>query len=119
MMEGQWVSFGVDRFTDTASNIQAIHKIIEARRTELRYGGLTIVRQTFKAFIALPPPPPGERWHDTLGVNEKASRDEIDAAFRAKAKAAHPDTPGGSHDAMVRLNKARSIGLGEMPAGTL
>jgi len=59
-MDGQFVSFGVDRFNDVAGNVQAIHHIIEARRTELRYGGLAIVRQTFRAFIALPAPAGGE-----------------------------------------------------------
>lgn len=56
MMDGQWVAFGVDRFSKVEANIQAIHHIIEARRVELRYGGLAIVRQTFRAFVALPAP---------------------------------------------------------------
>ncbi|TPN44416.1 J domain-containing protein [Mesorhizobium sp. B1-1-4] len=110
-MDGQWVSFGVDRFPDAASNVQAIHHIIEARRVELRYGGLAIVRQTFKSFMALPAPA-GSHWSDILGVGRNATRDQIEEAFRTKAKSSHPDA-GGSTDAMARLNGARAAALAE------
>lgn len=105
MMDGQWVSFGVDRFPDVASNIQAIHHILEARRTELRYGGLAIVRQTFKAFYALPAPNTNP-WHEILGVSASASLAEIDAAYRRLASERHPDK-GGSDAMMAELNAAR------------
>lgn len=111
MMDGQWVAFGVDRFNDTASNVQAIHHIIEARRVELRYGGLSIVRQTFKSFLALPAPA-GTHWSEILGVGRNASRDEIEAGYRSKARAAHPDT-GGSTEEMAKLNAARATALAE------
>lgn len=111
-MDGQWVSFGVDRFPDSASNVQAIHHIIEARRTELRYGGLAIVRQTFKSFLALPAPA-GSHWSDILGVSRVATREQIEEAFRSKAKESHPDTNGGSSDAMAKINAARKVALAE------
>lgn len=107
-VDGQWVAFGVDRFPDAASNIQAIHHIIEARRVELRYGGLAIVRQTFKSFIALPAPA-GSEWWAVLGVASTAATEEIEAAYRAKAKQFHPDA-GGSAEDMARLNAARDEG---------
>ncbi len=111
MMDAQWVAFGVDRFPDAASNVQAIHHIIEARRVELRYGGLSIVRQTFKSFTALPAPA-GSHWSDILGVGRNATRDEIEAAYRSKAREAHPDT-GGSTEAMAKLNAAKAAALAE------
>lgn len=110
-MDGQWVAFGVDRFPDAASNVQAIHHIIEARRVELRYGGLAIVRQTFKSFMALPAPA-GSHWSDILGISRNATRDQVEEAFRSKAKSAHPDA-GGSTDAMAKLNSARAAALAE------
>jgi hypothetical protein len=93
----------VDRYLTPAENLQAIHHIIEARRTEMRHGGLHIVRQTFKGFVALPAP---DAWWQVLGIDRSATVDQIEAAYRAKAKATHPDA-GGSVDAMARLNKAR------------
>lgn len=42
-----------------------------------------------------------------LGVAPSATRLDIDRAYREKAKAAHPDAPGGSHEMMVALNTAR------------
>jgi curved DNA-binding protein CbpA len=41
-----------------------------------------------------------------LGIKPGASSDEIEAAYRQKARFAHPDA-GGSTEAMQRLNDAR------------
>lgn len=97
----------VDRYPKPQDNLQAIFHILEARRTEMRHGGLHIVRQTFKGFAALPAP---EAWHTVLGVDPTASREAINEAHRRLAVRAHPDA-GGSHDAMARLNAARERGL--------
>ena len=114
LMDGSWVAFGVDRFPDAAANVQAIHHIIEARRTELRYGGLQIVRQTFKSFAALPAPP-GSHWSDVFGISRTATPAEIETAYRMKAVSAHPDK-GGSNAAMSALNVARQAAIAERPA---
>lgn len=104
-MDEQFVAFGIDRFTKVEANIQAIHHIIEARRTELRYGGLAIVRQTFRAFIALPAPA-SEPWWAILGVPEDANVAQVDAAYRRLAAEHHPDR-GGSAAKMAEINRAR------------
>ena len=110
-MDDQWVAFGVDRFVEPAANVQAIHHIIEARRTELRYGGLAIVRQTFKSFLALPAPA-GSHWSEILGIKRTATRDEIVAAHRSMAQKHHPDA-GGSNDLMATINAAKAAALSE------
>lgn len=116
-MDGEWVAFAVDRFPDVASNVQAIHHIIEARRTELRYGGLEIVRQTFRSFVALPAP---RGWREVLGFSadkpDTITKERIEGAYRLAAQAAHPDRPGGSHEAMAALNRARDEALREVCA---
>lgn len=110
-MDGSFVAFGVDRFADVAANVQAIHHIIEARRVELRYGGLAIVRQTFRAFIALPAPA-GSDWWNILQCPPDASRDVIESKYRELAKTRHPDL-GGSVAEMSALNTARDRALME------
>lgn len=113
--DAQMVAFGVDRFRDVAANVQAIHHIIEARRVELRYGGLQIVRQTFRSFHALLPSTGDKHWSEVLGVSRGAAREEIVAAYRTLAPMRHPDS-GGSHETMAELNHARDKALAERPA---
>lgn len=99
----------VDRYQRIEENLQAIHHVIEAERTKLRHGGLNLVRAAFRGYAALPPPSkPMERPWDVLGVSPNASAEEIDAAYREKAKKAHPDAKGGSVEAMQELNEARA-----------
>lgn len=105
--DGQQRCIAVDRYPKPADNLQAIHHIIEARRTELRHGGLHIVRQTFKGFFALPAPDAARDWWKVLGLpNANVSRHDIDVMYRRNAQAKHPDQPGGSHEKMAELNIA-------------
>lgn len=107
--DGEQRCIAVDRYPKVQDNLQAIHHIIEARRTEMRHGGLHIVRQTFKGFVALPAPPNSRGWRDVLGfsADAKVILLDIDRAFRARSLDVHPDRPGGSADAMAELNRAR------------
>lgn len=108
LWDGLEVCIPVDRYSTPAANLQAIHYIVEARRTELRHGTLALVRASFQGLAALPPPPP---WHEVLGVPASADEAAIVQAYRRLASKAHPDKPGGSHDAMARLTSARDAGL--------
>jgi hypothetical protein len=101
----------VDRYPKPEDNLQAIHHVLEARRTELRHGGLRIVRQTFKGFVALPAPPDRKPWRTVLKLPAgQVTRAQIDAAYRDLAQAAHPDKPGGSNEKMAALTAARDEG---------
>lgn len=113
--DGLQVCIPVDRYQTPAANLQAIHHVLEARRTELRHGTLALVRASFMGFKALPPPAPGKRWHDVLGVQPTANREEIEAAYRRLAVERHPDK-GGSDAAMAELNGAREAGLKQAEA---
>lgn len=105
--DGMQVCIPVDRYSTVEANLQAVHHIIEARRTELRHGSLALVRASFAGFTALPPP---AHWSTILGVPQRATREQIDAAYKIKAKVAHPDA-GGSGEAMAALNRAREDAL--------
>jgi preprotein translocase subunit Sec63 len=51
-----------------------------------------------------------QEWWDVLGVSRTATKDEINKAFKRKARQAHPDV-GGSDDEMKEINQAREEGL--------
>ena len=111
---GEQRCIAVDRYPKAEDNLQAIHHIIEARRTELRHGGLNIVKQTFKGFTALPAPD----WKRTLGLDAPGrivTKQDIEAAYRERAKTAHPDR-GGTGAAMAELTAAKALALAEIPA---
>lgn len=106
--EGAQHCIAVDRYQTPAANLQAIHHVLEALRTELRHGTLALVRASFRGLQALPAPP---AWYEVLGVKMTATPDEITGAYRKLARDAHPDKPGGSAAKMAELNRARDEGL--------
>lgn len=110
--DGMSVCFAVDRYSKVEANLQAIHHIIEARRTELRHGTLALVRATFQGFVALPAPAK-KSWGAVLGFkeDEPVSAELINERYRRLAAGAHPDKPGGSQSAMAELNAARDAAL--------
>ena len=105
--KGKPMVLACDRFTATCDNIYAIAKTIDAMRGIERWGASDMMERAFSGFKALSAPTP---WWDVLGVTQGAARNAIEAAYRSKAKEAHPDL-GGSHEAMAALNVAREEGL--------
>lgn len=110
--DGALRCIAVDRYNDLAQNIQAIHHLVEADRTKMRYGGLEIVRTAYKGFIALPAPL-SRNWCEVLGFAPDAhvTRTEIEAAYRNLAKRAHPDANGGSRAKWDELERAKTEAL--------
>lgn len=103
----------VDRYFTVADNLAALAATLDAMRAIERHGGAVVMERAFSGFDALPPPRPTlppRAWHDVLGIAPNASREQIEAAYREKAKTAHPDA-GGTHEAMAALNVARSSAL--------
>jgi len=111
-LSGEKTAIACDRWRSVAENMRAIAKTIEAIRGIERWGSGEMVRAAFRGFRALPPA--GRPWREVLGLPVRdLSEEEINAAFREKAKTAHPDV-GGSHDAMAELTAARVAGLTEL-----
>ncbi len=83
---------------DAYSQGQAADAVIEARR-QLKAAKAAAV----------------ETWRAVLGFPAEAAvtRADIDANFRERAQAAHPDH-GGSHEAMAALNAARAAALAQI-----
>lgn len=79
-----------DTYARPWENIRAIAKAIEAFRTMERHGAHQILDQAFTGFAALPPPgaETAVGWWVTLGVLRDATADQIQAAWKAKVRAA-------------------------------
>lgn len=112
--EGRQQCIPCDRWATVEENLRAVWKSIEALRSLERWGAKSFVDAAFTGFTALPSPNTARAWWEVLGVSQHASADEINAAYRSKAKAAHSDT-GGSDSAMSELNVARDAGLKARP----
>lgn len=84
--DGALRCIAVDRYLTVAENLQAVHHVLEARRVELRHAGINMVRTTFRGFIAALPAPGSTPWQVTLDVPANATREQISAAYKAKAR---------------------------------
>ena len=102
--KGRPMCFACDKWSHIKDNMQAIRKTIEALRGIERWGSGDMMEAAFRGFEQLPNPE--RHWSDILGVSATATLEEIEAAYRAAARDAHPDR-GGSTEQMSRLNAAR------------
>lgn len=102
-----------DRYDRIADNLAALAATLEAMRAIERHGGATILDRAFTGFLALAAPAAQDLPHQVLGVDENATRQEIEYAYRRLAQQLHPDV-GGSHEAMSRINTARDKMLGAL-----
>lgn len=102
-----------DAWTRIADNVAAIAAHIECLRGIDRYGVGTM-DQAFAGYQALPAK--GTTWRTTLGFapGQAVTLADVDQAFRARARTAHPDIAGGSHDAMASLTAARAEAVAEI-----
>jgi DnaJ domain len=112
MLNGRPMVMACDRYQKAAANLRSLGLALEAMRQLARHGGGVMMERAFAGFEALPRPP--SCW-DVLGVEEGASRADIERAFRDRAKKVHPDA-GGNDNAMAELNAARNQALKEIAA---
>ena len=85
-LDGQPHVLACDLWDTVPDNIAAIAAHIKALRGQERWG-VSDMKQAFAGHVQLPAP---EQWYSVLGVTPKASSEEIDRAYRAKMKDAHP-----------------------------
>lgn len=99
-----------DRWIKVEDNLWSIAKHIDSIRGQARWGVGT-VEQAFTGYAALPAPAAADTWWEVLGIpSQRASADELNAAWKRLMRTAHPDA-GGSDDLAARINTARDEGL--------
>ena len=109
-LKGAQICLPCDRWLAIGENVRAITLHIQSVRAQGRYGVGT-VEQAFAGYKALPSQAgEGEPWTTVLDLPITATREQIVAAHRIAALAAHPDR-GGSADQMARINVARDKAL--------
>jgi hypothetical protein len=90
---------------------------IEAMRQLERHGGGHMMQRAFDGFAQLPPPSgsaqtaPKRPWRTVLGLDGMSGPNfaqlaGAEASYKTLARKHHPDTEGGSHEAMAELNIA-------------
>lgn len=100
--KGQDIAIPCDRWHTVDANLRAIGLQIESIRRIERWGTEQMMDRAFTGYAALPA---GDTWYEILGVSEDATRDQVKAAYHAKAREVHPDA-GGSDAAFQRVEAA-------------
>jgi len=106
LWEDKQLCIAVDRYKKVEENLQAIHLVVESRRTELRHGGLHLLRQAFAGFKALPEASGSKSCWDVLGIEQTQNKDLINGRYRELSKTAHPNG-GGTAESFLELQQAR------------
>lgn len=101
-LDGHEYNICADSYTAPEQNLAGIAAYIESVRAQERNGIFT-VEEMMHTFAALPA---RVHWSEVLGLPRDARMSAIESAYRARAKKAHPDVEGGSHEAMSALNAA-------------
>lgn len=106
--DGLSVCIAVDRYAAVEANLQAIHHIIEARRTELRHGTLALVRAAFEGFKALPAPTGQMSWRTVFGLPDgfNIPRDALNRHRRTLLAKYHPDKPTANRAKFDQVSEA-------------
>lgn len=99
-----------DKWRTVAENMRAIEKTVEALRGLERWGAKEMVNAAFRGFKALPAsaivtPYTARPWQDVLEVDQDATLDKINTAYRRRARQVHPDA-GGSQQEFETLTRA-------------
>ena len=98
-----------DKWSHVEHNLRAIALHIESIRAQMRWG-VGSSRQAFQGFVAIPAETTGMPWWEYFALDRDATREDVEAAYKASAKIDHPDM-GGDRAAWDRLVDMRKIAL--------
>lgn len=93
-----------DRWTKTKDNIRAIGLHIASIRSIERWV-VGSIEQAFTGYLCLPPST-SIKWWEVLGVDLRASDEEVKAAYRVLARLYHPDGEKPDSEKIIAVNAA-------------
>lgn len=96
-----------DAWNKVRENMRAVGLAVAAFRMIERTRASEILDRAFQGFAALPPATDPDDWRSVFGLQGKyvCTIDFVESIYRKYAVERHPDR-GGSHHAMVALNRA-------------
>lgn len=103
-----------DQWDSVRGNVRAIAVTINALRQIERSGASQLLERAFTGFAALPADAGPSQWREVLQVPPDATLAAVEAAYKQRAREAHPDRPGGSNEALIKINRARDEALREL-----
>ncbi len=108
---GQKITVTKDDQDTPEDNLRAIYLALEDLRMIEKRGLSDLVRTAMLQIAA----PRQRTWRDVLGLDPGVDwrRGDIEQAYRAKAREAHPDA-GGSTEAFVELQRAYAEAIAEL-----
>lgn len=103
-----------DHWDSVRGNVRAIAVTINALRQIERSGASQLLERAFTGFAALPADAGASSWREVLQMKPGAAvtRADVEANFRAVAKAAHLD--GADNERLIAINRARDDALREL-----
>jgi hypothetical protein len=103
--DGKTVSLMMNKQSRAVDNLRVLFLAIESMRMNERRGIGEVLQSAYAQLQA----PEVFNPYEVLGVYDNQPMEVIEAAFKAKARTAHPDTATGSEEKMLELNKAIEI----------
>jgi hypothetical protein len=102
-----------DQWKHVKDNFRAVGLTIAAMRLIARAGASHLLERAFTGFKALPPGVASlekKPWWDVLGIAKRATKGQVEKAYRDLIKVHHPDV-GGTVEMSQVLNRAYKEGL--------
>lgn len=114
-LQGRPRVMACDAWDSVRGNVRAIAVTINALRQIERSGASQLLERAFTGFAALPADAGGSSWRSVLEIpaDQQVTLAAVEAAYRQRARAVHPDK-GGSHEALIAVNRARDDALREL-----
>jgi hypothetical protein len=107
------VALACDIYTTVEDNLWALCRTLDALRQIERDGSPSLINRAFKGFAQLPDPD-ARKWWEVLGVDMRASNEEIKKAYFDLVRRYHPDNKTTGNEELFRqVQRAYELAMGK------